>query len=86
VELAYFEWQRELQGPEATILLVHATGFHSRVWDQVIRRLGKRHVISLDQRGHGRSQKTEITHWKVFGRDLAAFVRELEKAETLLSN
>ena len=77
VELAYFEWCRELRGCEAPILLVHATGLHARVWDQVIRHLGERHVISLDQRGHGRSQKTEITHWKVFGQDLAAFVREL---------
>jgi pimeloyl-ACP methyl ester carboxylesterase len=78
VELAYFEWRRELRGREAPILMVHATGFHARVWDQVIRHLGERHVISVDQRGHGRSQKTEITHWKAFGRDLAAFVREFQ--------
>jgi len=30
-------------------------------------------VIAVDQRGHWRSQKTEITPWKVFGQDLAAF-------------
>jgi pimeloyl-ACP methyl ester carboxylesterase len=62
---------------------VHATGFHARVWDQVIRHLGERHVISVDQRGHGRSQKTEIRHWKVFGKDLAAFVRELDLRDVL---
>jgi pimeloyl-ACP methyl ester carboxylesterase len=62
VELACFEWRRELRGRQAPILRVHATGFHARVWDQMIRHLGERHVISLDQRGHGRSQKTEITH------------------------
>lgn len=83
VELAYFEWRRELRGREAPILLAHATGFHARVWDQMIRHLGERHVISLDQRGHGRSQKTEITHWKVFGRDLAAFVRKLDLRDVL---
>jgi pimeloyl-ACP methyl ester carboxylesterase len=69
---------RELRGREAPILLAHATGFHARIWDQVIRHLGERHVIPVDQRGHGRSEKTEITHWKVFGQDLAAFVRELD--------
>jgi lipase len=78
VELAYFEWRRALRGSEAPILLAHATGFHARVWDRTIRHLGERHVIALDQRGHGRSQKTEITHWKVFGQDLAAFVCALD--------
>jgi pimeloyl-ACP methyl ester carboxylesterase len=77
-ELAFFEWRRELRGRESPILLAHATGFHARVWDQVVRYLGERHVISVDQRGHGRSEKTEITHWKVFGQDLAALVGELD--------
>ena len=83
VELAYFEWRRELRGREAPILLAHATGFHARIWDQMIRHLGERYIISVDQRGHGRSQKTEITHWEVFGRDLAAFVRELDLRDVL---
>jgi pimeloyl-ACP methyl ester carboxylesterase len=78
VELAYFEWHPELRGRDAPILLVHATGFHARVWDSVVARLGERYVISVDQRGHGRSEKTEITHWNVFGRDLAAFVGHLD--------
>ena len=83
VELAYFEWRPELRGREAPILLAHATGFHARILDQMIRHLGERYIISVDQRGHGRSQKTEITHWEVFGRDLAAFVRELDLRDVL---
>ena len=78
VELACFEWRRELRGRGPSLLLAHATGFHARVWDQVVGHLGERHVISVDQRGHGRSEKTEITHWKVFGRDLAALVAQLD--------
>jgi pimeloyl-ACP methyl ester carboxylesterase len=78
LEHAYFEWHPELRGREPTLLLVHATGFHARVWDETIRHLGERHVIAIDQRGHGRSEKTEITHWKVFGEDLADIVRELD--------
>jgi pimeloyl-ACP methyl ester carboxylesterase len=78
VELAYFEWRRAARGRGPTLLLAHATGFHARCWDPVVRRLGGRHVIAVDQRGHGRSEKTEITHWRVFGRDLAALVRELD--------
>jgi pimeloyl-ACP methyl ester carboxylesterase len=78
IELAYFEWGRAAQGRDATLLLAHATGFHARVWDQMIGHLGERHVIAIEQRGHGRSQKTEIAHWNVFGQDLAALVRELD--------
>jgi len=76
IEIAWFEWGRGARGP--TFLLAHATGFHARCWDPVIRRLGDRHVIAVDLRGHGRSEKTEITHWKAFGEDLAAFVRALD--------
>jgi pimeloyl-ACP methyl ester carboxylesterase len=77
IELAYFEWGSAHQGRSDTLVLAHATGFHARCWDQVIRHLPNRHVIALDQRGHGRSGKTEISHWEVFGQDLAAFVSEL---------
>lgn len=78
VELAVFEWGASRRGHGPTLLLAHATGFHARCWDPVVRRLGDHHVIAVDQRGHGRSEKTEITHWNVFGRDLAALTRTLE--------
>ncbi len=74
IELAFFEWGREHREAGPSLLLVHATGFHARCWDPVVRRLGPRHVVALDQRSHGRSEKTEIRHWDVFGQDLAAVV------------
>ncbi len=78
VGLSYFEWRASRRGHGPTLLFVHATGFHARVWDEVIARLPDHHVISLDQRGHGRSERTEITGWPVFGQDLAAFVDALD--------
>jgi pimeloyl-ACP methyl ester carboxylesterase len=78
IELAYFTWGDTLPAGSETVLLAHATGFHARCWDQVVPHLGARRVIALDQRGHGRSEKTPITHWRVFGEDLSAFVRALE--------
>lgn len=75
--LAYFEWRADLRGREPTLLFAHATGFHGRVWDQVVARLPNRHIIALEQRGHGRSQTTEITGWAMFGRDAAAFAGAL---------
>ncbi len=83
IGLAYFEWGKVEPGRGPTFLLAHATGFHARCWDQVIRHLGDRHVIALDQRGHGRSEKTAIAHWRVFGEDLAAFVRALDLRDLL---
>ena len=78
VELAYFEWQTALRGTQPTILLVHATGFHARVWDQVIAHLPGRHVIAVEQRGHGRSAPVPFDSWEDFGRDLMAFVELLQ--------
>ncbi|MGK2965441.1 MAG: alpha/beta fold hydrolase [Tepidiformaceae bacterium] len=74
VELAYFEWPGD--GP--TLLMSHATGFHARIWDQVIARLPGRHVISVDLRGHGRSSRPAPPYsWRTFGEDLGEFVRVL---------
>lgn len=78
VELAYFEWGRARRGEGPTLLLVHATGFHARCWDPVISHLGARHIVAVDLRGHGRSEKTPVTHWKVFGEDLTDFIRALD--------
>ncbi len=49
----YTEW-----GPPAapTVVLLHGVTGHARTWDDEARALGRdRHVIALDQRGHGDS-------------------------------
>ncbi|MDG2304964.1 MAG: alpha/beta hydrolase [Candidatus Binatia bacterium] len=74
VELCLFEWGHPQPG-QPTFLLAHATGFHARCWDQVVRHLGPQHILAVDQRGHGRSEAPGITHWEVFGQDLAEIVR-----------
>jgi pimeloyl-ACP methyl ester carboxylesterase len=76
-ELAFFEWNPQAAGREPTIFFAHATGFHGRVWDQLISHLGERHVYSMEHRGHGRSEKLPIVHWKCFGEDMAGLVRHL---------
>ena len=78
ISLTLFEWRKELRGRGDTILLAHATGFHARCWDQVVRHLGERHVIAVDQRGHGRSDKVVPVHWREFGCDLTDLVRVLD--------
>lgn len=76
-ELAYFEWGQRLRG-QPSLFFVHATGFHGRVWDQVIEAFPEHHVISMEQRGHGRSSSRPVTHWATFGQDQTALLQHLE--------
>ena len=75
--LCWFERGQAVDG-ESSILLVHATGFHARCWDQVVSHLGDRHIIAVDMRGHGRSDKNGPIEWQTFGEDLAALIVELD--------
>ena len=77
LSLACFEWRAQLRGAAPPLWLVHATGFHARVWDQVIHHLPGRHVIAIEQRGHGRSAGTHFDSWADFGRDQAAMAAAL---------
>jgi pimeloyl-ACP methyl ester carboxylesterase len=83
IELTCYEWGAHRRNRGPTILLAHATGFHARCWDPVVARLGDVHVVAVDQRGHGRSERTPITHWRVFGEDLADLVRALDLRDVL---
>ena len=81
LRLCYFEWGLAAHN-QPTYLLVHATGFHARCWDGVVRELLKHqpdaHVVALDMRGHGRTDKTPPFNWTSFGADLIEFAAELD--------
>ncbi|MFA7248106.1 MAG: alpha/beta hydrolase [Dehalococcoidia bacterium] len=80
VTLVAFEWS----GEGAPIVLVHGTGFHARVWDQVARRLPGRRVIAVDLRGHGRSSKPEPPYtWSRLGEDVAGLIEGLDLHEVI---
>jgi len=77
-EIALWEWP----GQEPTVLFCHATGFHARIWDQVVtgfRELGLEHrCIAFDARGHGRSSKPAPPYtWRTFGMDVATLAESL---------
>ncbi len=75
--LCYFEWGNPA-GP--VILLLHATGFHARCWDQVVAELPSDHrIIAVDHRGHGRSAKPEtIIDWSENARALGGLIEGLD--------
>jgi len=69
-----------LGGTGPPLVCVHATGFHGRVWEPFVPRLRAHHsIVSLDQRGHGESDKPADGYdWHRFGDDILAVVDELE--------
>jgi lipase len=80
VDLACVEWP----GADPPILFAHATGFHARCWDQVIRRLPDRRCFALDLRGHGRSAKPPPPYsWLEISADVAQLARALGLRDAL---
>jgi pimeloyl-ACP methyl ester carboxylesterase len=83
--MAGFEWEGD--GPP--LLFAHATGFHARLWDEVIRSLPGRRAVALDLRGHGRADQPSIDDggeaysWVHFGEDVAAAARLLDLREAI---
>jgi pimeloyl-ACP methyl ester carboxylesterase len=74
LRIAVWQWP----GEGAPLLFAHATGFHARCWDQVIRQLPGRRAVAIDLRGHGRSDKPEPPyHWSWFGGDVAGVAEQL---------
>lgn len=62
-DICWFEWGTPSEAP--SVLLLHATGFHARLWDRVVAALlPGTHVIAPDHRGHGRSFKpASLSDW-----------------------
>ncbi len=76
--LSYVERHADLRGTGPTLLFAHATGFHARIWDEVIAALPAVHSICVDLRGHGHSTGGPFTDWFDLGRDISAFVDTLD--------
>ncbi len=71
----------DLGGVGDTALLVHAAGFHGRVWGPVAARLGNRvRAWGLDLRGHGDSGPCDTpSDWVPFGHDVLSAAGELDR-------
>jgi len=79
-ELAVWEWP----GEDPPFLLAHATGFHGRCWDRIVRMFPERHCLAVDARGHGRSSQPELPYtWRIFGRDMTAVAEHWDVRDAL---
>jgi len=74
--VSYWEWGNRDGQP---ILLIHATGFHARVWDETVARLPQHHrIIAVDMRGHGQSEKKGLLlDWSLPPKDIGELVAHL---------
>lgn len=75
--IAFAEWG-ERGRPQ--ILLVHATGFHARCWDQTVAALPPGfNVFAIEIRGHGQSENTGlIADWSEPARDVEDLVQHVD--------
>jgi len=66
----------EFAGDGPPLVFLHATGFHAWLWLPYARRFAaSHHVLALDQRGHGESDKPPTGYrWEAFGADLKGFL------------
>lgn len=84
-EITEWHWPAS-EPPSAVVLLLHATGFHSRTWDAVVDLLPLHiDVRALDLRGHGYSQTPANfadCNWREFAHDVAVYLeqRDIENA------
>ena len=82
LKLHYWEWT----GHQPTILFCHAASFHGRCYDPIINEaLHGYHVISLDLRGHGRSQQHPPPYrFPWLGEDVLEFIESMNLPKTNL--
>jgi pimeloyl-ACP methyl ester carboxylesterase len=82
LRLHYWQWK----GHSPTVLICHGGAFHGRCYDRIINEaLAGYHVIALDFRGHGRSQKHPPPYpFPWFGEDLLQFIELLNLSKTNL--
>ncbi len=75
----------ERPGAGRRAFFAHATGFHARSWNEILRRLPSDvHYYAVDLRGHGLSTKPDPPYsWSWFGEDVAALARVLELKDAL---
>lgn len=76
-------WEWPASGdPARMAVLIHATGFHARTWDAVVRLLPDDwRVFALDMRGHGASQSPPDkagADWREMAADLNEWLRQRE--------
>ncbi len=73
VTLQIHEWP----GNSDPVLLLHATGFHSRCWNSIARLLPGAHIFAADIRFHGGSDRNGQPDWLLMAGDIQQLLEQL---------
>lgn len=79
VSLRVTEWP----GEGDPVLLLHATGFHSRCWDEIARCLPGVHLYAVDLRFHGGSERHSEADWQLMASDIEQLLQRLDLQEVI---
>lgn len=74
IDLAVHEWGSERGG--VPLVFAHATGFHGRVFDTIIRAFPDHRTYAIDLRGHGLTRAGPISDWRLVASDVAGFLEQ----------
>eukprot|EP00959_Pyramimonas_sp_CCMP1952_P288969 6043427-Pyramimonas_sp.AAC.4 len=83
IRLAVHEWPGDKASTSLpTVVFLHGTGFHARCWDRIIVDLPRSiRCLSIDQSGHGQSDKPDPGglpyDWNVLGDRVLSLLRTL---------
>ncbi len=77
VKLGYWEWRGQPYSGKPALVIAHATGFHARMYDRIVAHFPQHRVISIDMRGHGRSEGAAIENWQTVIEDMAGVLKAL---------
>lgn len=73
------EWPGDNAAKGDPILLLHATGFHARCWDQIIHQLPNAPIFAVDILCHGKSDSIDAPYnWQSFADYLEALIVQLK--------
>lgn len=77
-------WQWPGDAAKQPILFLHATGFHARLWDEIIESFPDHPCYAVDLRFHGCSSKEGVVHWPSMADDIIALVKVLDLRDFVL--
>lgn len=76
VDMAVYAW-RSAKPRGRPIVLLHATGFHSHCWQQVVNALPQHTLYAVDLRYHGKSGDAGTVNWGTMANDIERVLETL---------
>jgi len=67
------------------IVFIHATGYHARCWDQIIKQLPNTPIYAIDVEGHGASGRAKRNpNWEDFADGVIGIIEHLDLKQILV--